>query len=150
MDDRPFGSRVAPATLYYASRNQRHKDPPRHLREFPSILQADAYEGYFARGFCLPGPIMSAQFRAHARRQFFKLADIAAIARRGRKAAARAPEAVRRIDMMFDIERGINGDEAHVQAYMTPAPAPDQAALHQRSGPQLRDQEAHRSGRHVP
>ena len=49
---------------------------------------------------------------AHARRQFFELADIAANARRGRKAPAISPialEAVRRIDELFEIERTING-----------------------------------------
>jgi hypothetical protein len=52
---------------------------------------------------------------AHARRQFFELADIAAHARRGNNAAAISPialEAVRRIDALFDIERGINGQSA--------------------------------------
>jgi hypothetical protein len=40
------------------------------------------------------------------------LSDIAANARRGKKAAAISPialEAVRRIDALFDIKRGING-----------------------------------------
>ena len=49
---------------------------------------------------------------AHARRQFFELADIAGNARRGKKAAAISPvalEAVKRIDALFDIERAING-----------------------------------------
>src|SRR4029077_15771653 len=49
---------------------------------------------------------------AHARRQFFELADIAANARRGKNAGAISPialEAVRRIDVLFEIERGING-----------------------------------------
>ncbi len=49
---------------------------------------------------------------AHARRQFFELADIAANSRRGKNAAAISPvalEAVRRIDVLFDIERGTNG-----------------------------------------
>ena len=48
----------------------------------------------------------------HARRLFFELADIAKNARRGRSAAAISPialEAVKRIDMLFDIERDING-----------------------------------------
>ena len=46
------------------------------------------------------------------RRQFFELADIAANARRGKKAPAISPvalEAVKRIDVLFDIERDING-----------------------------------------
>src|SRR5215217_984956 len=52
---------------------------------------------------------------AHARRQFFVLADIAANARRGKNAAAISPialEAVRRIDALFEIERVINGCSA--------------------------------------
>jgi transposase len=43
------------------------------------------------------------------------LADIAANARRGKKATAISPiafEAVKRIDALFDIERGINGQSA--------------------------------------
>src|ERR1700712_4833437 len=58
------------------------------------------------------GPITSALCWDHARRQFFELADIAANARRGKNAAAISPvalEAVRRIDILFDIERTING-----------------------------------------
>jgi transposase len=113
-DDRPFGSRAPPAALYYASRDRRHEHPVRHLRDFAGILQADAYNGYneLYAPSRLPGPITSALCWAHARRQFFELADIAANARRGKKAAAISPvalEAVRRIDMLFDIERGING-----------------------------------------
>ncbi|MDA9445984.1 hypothetical protein XI01_04480 [Bradyrhizobium sp. CCBAU 21360] len=61
------------------------------------------------------GPIMSALCWAHAGRQFFELADIAANARRDKNAAAISPialEAVKRIDALFDIERGINGQSA--------------------------------------
>jgi hypothetical protein len=60
----------------------------------------------------MPGAITPALCWAHARRQFFELVDIAANARRGGNAAAISPvalEAVRRIDVLFDIERGING-----------------------------------------
>jgi hypothetical protein len=49
---------------------------------------------------------------SHARRQFFELADIADNARRGKNAAVISPvalEAVKRIDVLFDIERDING-----------------------------------------
>jgi hypothetical protein len=61
------------------------------------------------------GPITPALCWAHARRQFFELADIAANARRGKKAAAISPialEAIKHIDALFDIERGINGQSA--------------------------------------
>ena len=52
---------------------------------------------------------------AHARRQFFELADIATNTRRGKKASAISPialEAVKRIDVLFEIERTINGRSA--------------------------------------
>ncbi len=86
----------------------------RHLKAFSGILQADAYNGYneLYDPSRAEGPITSALCWAHARRQFFELADIAANARRGKNAAAISPialEAVRRIDTLFEIERGING-----------------------------------------
>src|SRR3974390_3429430 len=113
-DDRPFGGRAPPAALYYASRDRRHEHPERHLARFSGILQADAYSGYNtlydpARA---GGAATSALCWAHARRQFFELADIAANARRGKDAAAISPialEAVKRIDALFEIERRING-----------------------------------------
>src|SRR5277367_800976 len=113
-DDRPFGGHAPPAALYYASRDRRHEHPVRHLQGFTGILQADAYGGYNALydPSRKPGAITPALCWAHARRQFFELADIAANARRGKNAAAISPvalEAVRRIDALFDIERGING-----------------------------------------
>src|SRR6266581_5403828 len=102
-DDRPFGGRAPPAALYYASRDRRHEHPVRHLRDFAGILQADAYDGYneLYESSRSPGPITSALCWAHARRQFFELADIAANARRGKNAAAISPvalAAVKRID----------------------------------------------------
>src|SRR5712671_6313106 len=113
-DDRPFAGRDPPAALYYASRDRRHEHPVRHLRDFTGILQADAYGGYNALydPSRKPGAITPALCWAHARRQFFELADIAANARRGKNAAAISPialEAVKRIDVLFGIERGING-----------------------------------------
>jgi transposase len=112
-DDRPFGGRAPPAALYYASRDRRHEHPARHLQSFSGILQADAYSGYneLYDPSRAPRPITSALCWAHARRQFFELADLAANARRRKGAAAISPvalEAVKRIDALFDIERGIN------------------------------------------
>jgi hypothetical protein len=116
-DDRPFDGRAPPAALYYASRDRRHEHPVRHLEGFTGILQADAYDGYNALydPSRAQGAITSALCWTHARRQFFELADIAANARRGKNAAAISPvalEAVKRIDALFDIERGINGMNA--------------------------------------
>ncbi|MBV8575930.1 MAG: IS66 family transposase, partial [Acetobacteraceae bacterium] len=116
-DDRPFGGPAPPAALYHASRDRRHDHPVRHLKAFSGILQADAYNGYneLYDPSRAEGPITSALCWAHARRQFFELADIAANARRGRNAGAIssiALEAVKRIDALFEIERGINGAAA--------------------------------------
>jgi transposase len=116
-DDRPFAGRAPPAALYYASRDRRQEHPARHLCGFTGILQADAYSGYneLYEASRRQGPITPALCWAHARRQFFELADIATNARRGKTAAAVSPialEAVKRIDTLFDIERGINGQSA--------------------------------------
>ena len=113
-DDRPFGGRAPPAAVYYASRDRCGEHPARHLERFTGILEADAYSG-FNTLYDLgrkPAPITPAFCWAHARRLFFELADIAKNARRGRSAAAISPialEAVKRIDLLFDIERDING-----------------------------------------
>jgi hypothetical protein len=103
-----------------ASRDRRHEHPAQHLQDFTGILQADAYSGYNALydPSRAAGAITSALCWAHARRQFFELADIAANARRGKNAAAISPvalDAVRRIDALFDVERGINGLSAEVR-----------------------------------
>ncbi|WP_439361858.1 IS66 family transposase [Bradyrhizobium sp. DASA03007] len=116
-DDRPFGGRAPPGALYYASRDRRQEHPTRHLQSFSGILQADAYSGYneLYDAARTQGPVTPALCWAHARRQFFELADVAANARRDKNAAAISPialEAVKRIDALFDIERGINGQGA--------------------------------------
>ena len=116
-DDRPFGGRAPPAALYYASRDRRQEHPAKHLETFAGILQADAYSGY--NGLYDPSRreevITPALCWAHARRQFFELADIAAGPRRGKKAPAISPlalDVVKRIDALFEIERSINGRSA--------------------------------------
>jgi hypothetical protein len=67
------------------------------------ILQADAYGEYndLYLPSRRPGPVTEAGCWAHARRNFFKLAE--------RARAPLAVEAVRRIDLIFDAERLVNG-----------------------------------------
>lgn len=113
-DDRPFGGLSPPAALFYATRDRRQEHPERHLKTFSGILQADAYGGYnpLFKADRDPAPLRQALCWAHSRRKFFVLADIAANAKRGSKAAPISPmalEAVKRIDALFDIEREING-----------------------------------------
>jgi transposase len=119
-DDRPFGGRAPPAAMFYYSRDRRGEHVEAHLVRWSGLLQADAYSGYnqlYLTGRA-PGPILEAACWAHARRPFFALADIEASARR--KAEGKIPaqisplamEVVRRIDALFEIERGINGRSA--------------------------------------
>ncbi len=116
-DDRPFGGPDPPAALFRYSRDRSGAHPVEHLKTFSGILQADIYAGYnglYVAGR-LPGPVTEAACWAHSRRKFFELADIAASKRRGKTAPPISPlalQAVKRIDVLFDIERGINGESA--------------------------------------
>jgi len=118
-DDHPFGEEIPPAAVFYYSPDRRGEHPQRHLAQWSGILQADAYGGYDALyvGRRSPGPIRQALCWAHSRRKFFELADIAEAARRKArgKPAVISPialEAVQRINVLFDIERDINGRSA--------------------------------------
>jgi transposase len=116
-DDQPFGGRAPPAAAFFYSRDRSGEHPQQHLAAWAGILQADAYGGYrkLYDGERGSGPILEAACWAHARRKFFVLADIEASARR--RAQRRTPavvspialDAVRRIDALFEIERGITG-----------------------------------------
>src|SRR5262249_56384083 len=102
-----------PEALYYDSRELKHEQPVQHLQAFTGILQADAYSGYNELYDPLrsQGAITAALCWAHARRQFFELADIAANARRGKNAAAISPvalAAVQRTEALFAIELDLN------------------------------------------
>ena len=116
-DDRPFGGQAPPAALFHASRDRSAEHPERHLAGYGGILQTDAYAGYgrLYDGNRRPRPLTQGLCWSHARRKFFELADIARSARRGKSAAPISPlalEAVKRIDVLFDIEREVNGRSA--------------------------------------
>src|SRR5260221_640667 len=116
-DDRPFGGTAPPAAMFYYSRDRAGEHPQAHLANYAGIFQADAYGGYkkLYESDRKPGPNREAARWGHARRPFFIMADVAENARRkaqGKKPAVISPlalEAVRRIDALFEIERGING-----------------------------------------
>jgi transposase len=116
-DDRPFAGGAPPAALFAFSPDREKTHPKRHLAGWQGVLQADAYAGFndLYRDDREPGPVTSALCWAHARRKFFELADIAGNVRKGKPAHQISPvalEAVKRIDVLFDIERGINGLDA--------------------------------------
>ncbi len=133
-DDRPFGGADPPAVLFRYSRDRSGVHPVEHLKSFAGILQADIYAGYnrlYEAGRS-PEPVTEAACWAHSRRKFFELADIAAGKRRGGNAPPISPlalEAVKRIDLLFDIERGIVGKSATERL----------AARHELSAPVLAD-----------
>ena len=115
-DDRPFGGLDPPAVLFHYSRNRKGEHPTRHLADFVGVLQADAYSGFnpLLDPKREPGPITPALCWAHSRRKFFELADLKKQARSKKQLviSPMALEAVKRIDVLFDIERAINGRPA--------------------------------------
>ena len=134
-DDRPFGGPDPPAVLFRYSRDRSGVHPVEHLERFTGILQADIYAGYnplYVAGRS-PGPVTEAACWSHSRRKFFELADIAARKWRGKDPPPVSPlalEAVKRIDVLFDIERGINGESAqHRRAVRQELSAPVLAEL---------------------
>ena len=121
-DDRPFGGPAPPTVLYYYSRNRKGEHPRAHLAHYTGILQVDRYAGFndmFKSGWA-DKPMTRANCWAHSRRKFFELADIDTQLKRKSKDAKLvisplAFEAVQRIDLIFDIEREINGRAADVR-----------------------------------
>jgi transposase len=102
-DDRPFAGPDPPAAVFFYSRDRSGEHPEQHLANYAGLMQADAYAGFnrLYEANRKPGPIVEAACWAHARRKFFDLAQI--------NKAPIAIEAVERIDVLFAIEREING-----------------------------------------
>src|SRR5215210_6552729 len=102
-DDRSFGGADPPAAVYFYSPDRRGEHAQAFLTGYAGILQADAYSGFGQ--LYEPGRVIGAATEAacwaHARRQFFELAEL--------KKGPIAIEAVKRIDALFAIERAING-----------------------------------------
>ena len=116
-DDRPWGGSAPPTALFKFSRDRQMIHPNKHLAGWQGVLQADAYSGYNDLYLAdrHPGPVRSALCWSHARRKFFELADIAGNVRKNKPAHDISPvalEAVKRIDVIFNIEREINGMHA--------------------------------------
>jgi len=108
----PFDARAPPAAVFFYSLDRTAEHPQRHLQGYGGILQADAYAGFnrLYEAGRKKGPITEACMRTAAGASFFVLADVTAKARG--KLAAIGPlalEPVKRIDLIFDIEREING-----------------------------------------
>src|SRR6185312_8955889 len=102
-DDRPFGGADPPAAAYFYSPDRGGVHPESHLASYAGLMQADAYAGFnrLYEAGRKPGPVIEAVCWAHARRKFFDLARLNKV--------PIAIEAVRRIDLLFAIERELNG-----------------------------------------
>jgi transposase len=112
-DDRPFGGAAPPAAVFFYSPDRGGAHPEQHLAGYSGILQADAYGGFNTvyDPERKPGPITAALCWAHARRNFFELADVASKAR-NKTSAVISPiafAAVQKFDAVFMAERSING-----------------------------------------
>lgn len=98
-DERPHAGEAPPAVLYRYSPDRRAEHPRAHLAAFRGVLQADGYPGF--DGLYEGGRVREAACWAHARRRFYEL-----------HAAGQAPlatEAVRRIGLLYEVERGVGG-----------------------------------------
>lgn len=116
-DDRPAAGPDPPAVWYRYSPDRRGDHPQAHLKRFTGILQADGYAGFGP--LYEHGQIVEAACWAHARRKYYDLY----VADRSPSAA----EAIRRIGLLYAIERQIRGQLPLVRA----------AARQERSAPIL-------------
>jgi transposase len=98
-DDRPAASRAPPAVWYRYSPDRRGEHPGAHLKHFSGILQADGYAG-FAHLY-ESGRIVEAACMAHVRRKFYDIYQ--------QDGSPIAIEALRRIGLLYAIEREIRG-----------------------------------------
>src|SRR4029077_3860339 len=102
-DDGPFAGPDPPAAMFFYSPDRGGEHPEQHLAGYAGLMQADAYAG-FSKLYDAnrkAGPIIEAACWAHGRRKFFDLARL--------NKAPIAAEAAKRFDVLFAIEREING-----------------------------------------
>jgi hypothetical protein len=98
-DDRPAAGPDPPAVVYRYSPDRKAERPQSHLASFSGILQADGYSGFAS--LYTDGRVQEAACWAHARRKYY---DVYAADR-----SPTAAEALRRIGLLYAIEREIRG-----------------------------------------
>ncbi|MGA2862831.1 MAG: IS66 family transposase [Steroidobacteraceae bacterium] len=105
-DDRPAAGPDPPAVWYRYSPDRKGEHPRAHLRTFRGILQADAYAGFTP--LYEDGRILEAACWAHSRRKYY---DLYVVDR-----SPIAGEAIRRIGLLYAIEREIRGRAPELRA----------------------------------
>jgi hypothetical protein len=98
-DDRPSGSKEAPAVWFAYSQDRKSEHPEKHLARFRGTLQADAFPGF--NRLYERGGIAEAACWAHVRRKFYDLFEA--------HASPIAKEALDRIAALYAIEKEIRG-----------------------------------------
>lgn len=104
VDERPWRGDRPPAAFYRYSPDRKGIRPREDLAGFTGFIQADAFAGYEKltkpqNG--APAKIIHAACMAHARRYFFEDFE--------KSKSPISEEALRRIQALYQIERGING-----------------------------------------
>jgi transposase len=105
-DDRPSAGPDPPAVVYRYSPDRKAQWPRSHLARFSGTLQADGYSGF--AWLYAKGRVQEAACWAHARRKYY---DVYAMDR-----SPRAAEALRRIGLLYAIEREIRGQPPQARA----------------------------------
>ena len=105
-DDRPAAGPDPPAVVYRYSPDRKGERPQSHLSTFAGILQADGYSGFTP--LYANGRVLEAACWAHARRKYY---DVYATDR-----SPTAAEALRRIGLLYAIEREIRGQAPAVRS----------------------------------
>jgi transposase len=101
-DDRPCGSKDAPAAWFQYSPDRGGEHPREHLKRYRGILQADAYSGY-SKLFD-SGRVVHAACFAHARRYYWDVYEA-----QKRAPGSVAEQALQRIAKLYEIEADIRG-----------------------------------------
>ncbi len=105
-DERPAAGPDPPAVVYRYSPDRKGERPQTHLSTFAGILQADGYNGFAP--LYAHGRVVEAACWAHARRKYY---DVYAADR-----SPTAAEALRRIGLLYAIEREIRGQAPAARA----------------------------------
>jgi transposase len=111
-DERPAGSKAAPAVWFAYSEDRQGEHPKRHLQGFQGGLQADAYAGFH---HLYGDNIYEVACWAHARRKFHDI-HVA-------HASATTTEALARIQALYVIEAEIRGHPPEVRCSVRQARA---------------------------
>lgn len=107
-DDRPAGSKDAPAVWFQYSPDRKGEHPQDHLETYSGILQADAYGGWGK--LYDSGRVIEAACWAHARRPWWDL-----YLSTGRAADSLAAQALRRIAALYAVEAEVRGQPPDVR-----------------------------------